>query len=127
MAGQVTYLETHPFCDCCCSVMGEHEACCGSVLSRCHVVLLLSLECSDHFTFYICSESHPPTQGMGEGFVWEGVCGALHPALTRPLFILSSPWLLAEGVDSTFLLPHFVTEHKMLAKQVSDLDPESNI
>lgn len=53
--------------------------------------------------------------------------GLYSPVLSRPPFILSSHWLLAEGVDSIFLLPHFVTEHKMLAKQISDLDPESNI
>lgn len=41
---------------------GGAEACCRSVLGRCHVVPLLGLECSDH-----CS-SYPPTQGPVWGF-----------------------------------------------------------
>lgn len=59
--------------------------------------------------------------------MWEDMHVALYPALISLLSLSSFPWLLGEGVESSFLFLCSVIEHKILAKQICDLDPEWNI
>lgn len=55
------------------------------------------------------------------------LCGSIPSSHSPPFVPVSFTWLLCEHVDSFFLLPYSVTEHKIWAKQICDLDPKLNI